>query len=196
MTTALEDLAMIGDGETVALVSREGSIEWLCLPRFNSAACCAALLGTGEHGYWAISPEGADQEERAALRLRHAGARDGPRPPTRARSGSPISCRSAIDNPTLIRIVEGLEGTVETAFQGRFRFDYGNMPPWITADNGCVIMHVGPDKLVLWGLEDANIDDGSVMRNFTVKKGDRHAFVLTYTAAHERRPIRPMPTRH
>ena len=135
MTTALEDLAMVGDGETVALVSREGSIEWLCLPRFNSAACCAALLGTGEHGYWAIRPKGPIRrsEQRYAsdtlVLETDISSDDGT---IRITDFMPIRDH----NPTLVRIVEGLEGKVETSFQGKFRFDYGNMPPWITADDG------------------------------------------------------------
>ncbi|NEL80971.1 MAG: glycoside hydrolase family 15 protein, partial [Xanthomonas perforans] len=58
MTVPLEDYVMVGDGETVALVSKHGSVDWLCLPRFDSPACCAALLGDERHGYWSLSPEG------------------------------------------------------------------------------------------------------------------------------------------
>ncbi len=192
MTTDLEDLAMIGDGETVALVSSAGSIEWLCLPRFNSAACCAALLGDAENGRWTIAP--SEPVERSVQRY----ASDtlvletdltSPGGTVRITDFMPIRDR----NPTLIRIVEGLEGTVEMSVEGRFRFDYGNMPPWITAEDAHVTMHVGPDKLVLWGLEDPAIDEGCVSGTFTAKKGDRRTFVLSYGAAHEEVPDPPDP---
>ena len=65
MTNRIEDYALIGDGRTAALVSREGSIDWLCLPRFDSNACCAALLGTSENGYWKLSPSGPHHATRA-----------------------------------------------------------------------------------------------------------------------------------
>ena len=190
MTTSLEDIAMIGDGETVALISRMGSIEWLCLPRFDSAACCAALLGTRENGHWTIAPEKpvthSTQRYDSDTLILH----------------TEMTCEEGtiriIDfmpvrdhNPTLIRIVEGVEGKVETAIDAMFRFDYGNMPPWITRDEDRIIMHVGPDKLVLWGMGEAARTDGSISSRLTVEEGSRHVFVLSYAAAHEDAPNPP-----
>ena len=154
MTTALEDLAMIGDGETVALVSRKGSVEWLCLPRFDSAACCAALLGNGEHGYWSIAPRGpiTGSEQRYAsdtlVLETDLSSEEGT---IRITDFMPIRD----DHPTLIRIVEGLEGTVEVSLHGQVPLRLRQYAAWITTENGRVTMHVGPDKLILWGLEDA-----------------------------------------
>jgi len=192
MTTSLEDLAIVGDGETVALVSRRGAIEWLCLPRFDSAACCAALLGDRRHGHWTIAPEGElrrgeQRYDSDTLILQTDLTSD--EGTIRITDFMPIRDR----NPTLIRILEGLEGTVETRFEAAFRFDYGNMPPWITADDGHITMHVGPDKLILCGLEDCAVEDGSVTRSFPVKKGDRHVFTLSYGAAHDDVPEAPDP---
>ncbi len=184
MTTPLEDLAMIGDGETVALVSRRGAIEWLCMPRFDSPACCAALLGDDSHGHWTIAPEGAltkteQRYQSGTLVLETDLTSD--KGTIRLTDFMPIRD----GNPALVRIVEGLSGTVPVCLTAAFRFDYGNMPPWITTDGGKVTMHVGPDKLILTGVEEPAIDDGTVTARITIEEGSRHAFILSYGAAHE-----------
>ncbi|MGN6550425.1 MAG: glycoside hydrolase family 15 protein [Pararhizobium sp.] len=184
MTTPLEDLALVADGETVALVSRQGAVEWFCLPRFDSPATCASLLGSEENGHWTIAPDGpvthSEQRYRSDTLVletemtSEAGT-------IRIIDHMPIRDR----DPTLVRIVEGVEGTVPVRFTAAFRFDYGNMPPWIVTEGERIVMHVGPDKLVLTGLKQAEIDEGTVHTLFTVKKGSSHAFVLTYGAAHD-----------
>lgn len=187
MSTPLEELAMIGDGETVALVSRRGTIEWLCLPRFDSPACCSALLGTDEHGYWSIAPE--TTIERAEHRYRtdtliletELTTADGT---IRLTDFMPIRC----GDPALVRIVTGIEGTVPTRLNASFRFDYGNMPPWVTEIDGGAVMHVGPDKLVLHGSDALQIASDAVTARFTVEAGSTHAFVLRYGAAHDPNP--------
>lgn len=183
MTTPLEDLAMIGDGETIALVSRHGSIEWLCMPRFDSPACCAALLGTEEHGHWTIAPAG---EIKAAEHRYQTDTLILETDLTTAEGTIRITDFMPIrdGNPTLIRIVGGLSGTVPTRFTAAFRCDYGNMPPWITVDDETLILHVGPDRFVLLGLVDAETKNGSVKAQFDVAEGSRHVFVLSYGAAH------------
>lgn len=130
VNTPLEEYAMLGDAETAALVSKSGSIDWLCLPRFDSPACCAALLGTREHGRWSIIPDG--EITRTEHRYRpdtliletditvSAGT-------IRLTDFMPIRNRY----PALIRIVTGLSGSVPTRLDACFRFDYGNMPPWV-----------------------------------------------------------------
>ena len=185
MTTPLEDFAMIGDGETVALVSRHGSIDWLCLPRFDSPACCAALLGTSEHGCWSIAPRGpiTRNEQRyqpdTMVLETDLSTDDGT---IRITDFMPVRNEK---NPLLVRRVNGLSGTVATRLEGNFRFDYGNMPPWITDRDGGATMHVGPDRLVLEGPSEFQIDGGSLSSRFTVNEGDEFDFVLTYSAAHE-----------
>ncbi len=173
---------MIGDGETVALVSKLGSIDWLCLPRFDSPGCCSAILGTGQHGYWSICPEGP---------LEQAGHRYQPNTmiletdltsadgTIRLTDFMPI--RSA--NPTVVRMVTGVSGSVPTRLQAAFRFDYGSMPPWVSMVEGGAVMQAGPDRLVLRGRR-FEVIDGSLMSRFVVEQGSRHVFVLAYGAAH------------
>lgn len=180
----LEDYAMIGDGETVALVSRGGSIDWLCLPRFDSPACCAALVGAAKHGCWSIAPDG--KIERAEHRYQKdtlvletdltsdAGT-------IRITDFMPIRSH----DPVIIRIVSGVCGNVPTSLHAAFRFDYGNMPPWVTKIAGGAVMHVGPDQIVLNGLADCQIEDNSIVLRFVVEQDSRHVFVLTYGKADE-----------
>ena len=122
---------MLGDTETAALVSRAGSIDWLCLPRFDSPACFAALLGTPEHGRWLLGPAGPARSTRQ-LRRELLRPRDRPRDRHRARSGSPTSCRIADGRADIVRSVEGLRGTVRMAHEWVVRFDYGKVRPWVS----------------------------------------------------------------
>ncbi|TPW29613.1 glycoside hydrolase family 15 protein [Pararhizobium mangrovi] len=190
MTTPLENLAMIGDGETVALISSAGSIEWLCLPRFDSAACCARLVGNTDHGHWTIGPEaeisGCEQryQDDTLILETDMHCADGA---IRVTDFMPVRDHC----PLIVRIVEGLDGTVPTVLTGKFRFDYGRMPPWITLGDKSATMHVGPDKLVLCGLGEVEHVDGTLTSRFEVKKGERHVFTLGYSAAHEEAPEPP-----
>jgi GH15 family glucan-1,4-alpha-glucosidase len=182
---------MIGDGETVALVSRGGSIDWLCLPRFDSPACCAALVGAVEHGRWSIAPDGEVehaehryQKDTLVLETDLTSAAG----EIRITDFMPIRSQ----DPIIIRMVTGLSGRVPTSLRATFRFDYGNMPPWITEISGGVVMQVGPDQVVLTGLTDFEIVDNSIVSCFTVDESSRHIFVLTYGKSHE--PL-PQPLR-
>ena len=185
MTTPLEEYSIIGDGETAALVSHTGSVDWLCLPRFDSPASCAAILGTTEHGRWSIAPEG--DVTNAAQRYRdHSliletdlSTADGS---IRLTDFMPIR----EGNPVLIRIVTGLSGNVPVIMDARFRFDYGRMPPWITVKDDVATMHVGPDRVTLRGPGGFEADGGNLTCRLDVAEGDRHTFVLEYSAAHER----------
>jgi len=179
VNTPLEEYAMIGDAETAALVSKTGSIDWLCLPRFDSPACCTALLGTPDHGHWSIAPDGDIVE--TAHRYRpdtliletdltvRAGT-------IRLTDFMPI--RSG--NPVVIRIVTGLEGSVPTRLDACFRFDYGNMPPWASKTEDGALLHVGPDEVLLQGTTALEIDNNALKAAFTVDEDSRHVFVLTY----------------
>jgi GH15 family glucan-1,4-alpha-glucosidase len=179
MTIPLEHFGMIGDGETAALVSRQGSIDWLCLPRFDSPACCSALLGGSEHGHWTIAPndpllnaEQRYQPDTMILEtdLTSAGGS------LRLTDFMPIRSQ----NPVLIRIVTGLSGRVPTRLTAALRFDYGNMPPWVTRSGDAAVMGVGPDRVVLRGSDPFEIAGSTVTSSFVVTKGSRRAFVLTY----------------
>ena len=171
MTTALEALGMIGDGETAALVSRAGSIEWMCLPRFDSPACCAALLGTEQHGYWSIAPrapiERSEQRYQTDTMILETVMRcaEGA---IRVTDLMPI--RSG--HPCVIRMVTGLAGSVTTRLNASFRFDYGKVAPWVTRSDDGIVMHVGPDKVLLSGEADFELQEGSATCEFRVDKDD------------------------
>lgn len=187
MTLPLEDLAMIGDGETVALVSRLGSIDWMCLPRFDSPACCAALLGTSQHGRWSIAPEdpieqGVHRYQRDTMILET----DLTSATGTIRLTDFMPMRDGA--PALVRIVTGVSGSVRARLDAAFRFDYGNMPPWTETTNGHAVMRVGPDKLVLHGPTEFTVEDYAVVSHFVVDTGSRHVFVLRYGASHEPEP--------
>ncbi len=185
MTTPIEDFCMIGDGETVALVSRFGSIDWLCLPRFDSPASCAALLGTKDHGHWSIAPDGdvteAVQRYQADTLILET---DLSTATGTIRLTDFMPIREG--DPILIRIVTGISGNVSTNLEAPFRFDYGIMPPWITRQDDGVTMHVGPDRITLQGPGSFEVDDSNVTCRFDVEEGSRHSFILGYSASHNR----------
>ena len=148
MASRIEDYALIGDLQTCALVSREGSIDWMCVPRFDSPACFAALLGTADHGRWRIAP--ADEIRSIERRYRDdtlilettfetAGGR------VRIVDFMPVRS-NAID---VVRIVEGLEGRVRMRMDFSIRFDYGSIVPWVRAIDGGIRAVAGPDAVYL-----------------------------------------------
>lgn len=179
MTVPIEHYGLIGDGETAALISNEGSIDWLCLPRFDSAACCCALLGTADHGHWTIAPEQALTQSRqryqpdTVVLETDLTTDDGT---IRLIDFMPIRC----GNPVLVRIVTGLDGQVPVRSNAALRFDYGNMSPWIIRQRDTAIMRVGPDEVVLRGSETFEIVESEISSRFLVTKGSQHFFILTY----------------
>jgi len=181
MSHPIEDYAIIGDGETIALVSRGGSIDWLCLPRFDSDACFAALLGDTKHGCWRIAPEGAVQE----TKRRYCGDTLVLETEFRTESGlvqildfMPIRTGK---NSALIRIVTGLEGEVALRSELLPRFDYGTVSPWYSdGADGSIIGRVGPDLVAIRAEVPMTRADDSVTARFTVKTGDRVAFTLQH----------------
>lgn len=184
MTTPLEDYAMIGDGETAALISRNGSIDWLCLPRFDSPACCAALLGDQSHGRWQIRPrkpvlETTQRYRPGTMVLETEMATAGGR--IRIVDFMPIRD----EKPVLARIVIGLAGTVEIQSDAALRFDYGKMPPWIFRQSDGFAMVVGPDKVLMHATCPLAIEDAAVVARVSLSEGERIAFTIAYGAAHE-----------
>ncbi|WP_172387517.1 glycoside hydrolase family 15 protein [Streptomyces sp. MNP-20] len=189
MQRPIEDYALIGDHQTAALVARTGSIDWLCLPRFDSAACFAALLGEDEHGHWRIAPQGADLCARRAYRpdsLVLDTEWDTPGGTVRVTDFMPQRDRA----PDLVRVVEGVEGEVTVRSTLRLRFDYGSVVPWMRRSDGHRVAVAGPDAVWLrtepdvrsWGRADATYAE------FTVRAGERVTFVLTWHPSHEPRP--------
>ncbi|UUU34892.1 glycoside hydrolase family 15 protein [Streptomyces sp. CA-210063] len=185
----IEDYALIGDHQTAALVSRHGSIDWLCLPRFDSAACFAALLGDEENGHWRMAPRGEGACTRRAYRRdslvldteweTDEGA-------VRVTDLMPQRDRA----PDIVRIVEGLRGRVTMRSTLRLRFDYGSVVPWMRRTDGHRVAVAGPDAV--WLRSEPRVRSWSENRatyaEFTVEPGERIAFVFTWHPSHEPRP--------
>ncbi|MFJ7127272.1 glycoside hydrolase family 15 protein [Streptomyces sp. NPDC098101] len=189
MTQHIDDYALIGDLQTAALVGRDGSVDWLCLPRFDSAACFAAVLGDEENGHWRIAPKGATTctsrryaEDSLVLETSWE---------TRTGTVKVIDFMPQRDAyPDVMRIVEGVSGSVEMSAVLRLRFDYGSIVPWMRRADGHRVAVAGPDAVWLrsephvktWGQQF------STCSSFTVAAGEKVAFVLTWHPSHEPRP--------
>jgi GH15 family glucan-1,4-alpha-glucosidase len=179
MTSRIEDYALIGDCKTAALVGRDGSIDWLCWPRFDSAACFAALLGTAEHGRWLIAPK----EPSLAVSRRY-------RPGTliletefQTESGSAtvVDFMALGDGAHLLRIVMGRTGRVDFQTELVARFNYGSTVPWVTRlDDGVINVVAGPEQLVLRTSIALYGEDLKTRGEFGVEAGESVAFVLSY----------------
>ncbi|MYV93185.1 glycoside hydrolase family 15 protein [Streptomyces sp. SID1034] len=191
-TQRIEDYALIGDLQTAALVGLDGSIDWLCLPRFDSAACFAAMLGDENNGHWRIAPAEAGHSGRCD---RRAYLDDSLVLETYWETSTGtvkvIDFMPQRDRaPDVTRIVEGVSGTVEMGSVLRLRFDYGHVVPWMRRSDGHRVAIAGPDSVWLrsepevktWG------QDMSTRSSFTVHEGEKVAFVLTWHPSHEPRP--------
>jgi GH15 family glucan-1,4-alpha-glucosidase len=183
----IEDYGLIGDLQTAALVSRHGAIDWLCFPRFDSGACFAALLGDAENGHWTLQPAG---EFRSASR-RYT---DDTLILETTFETSEGSAR-LIDfmppretTPDVVRIVEGIEGRVEMRMELALRFDYGSVVPWVRNLDGGLVGIAGPDAVILRTPVELEGRDFRTYASFTVSKGDRVPFVLTWFRSHEEPP--------
>ncbi|MFJ3583677.1 glycoside hydrolase family 15 protein [Streptomyces sp. NPDC090127] len=189
MTQRIDDYALIGDLQTAALVGRDGSIDWLCLPRFDSGACFAALLGDEENGHWRIAPKGAT----TCTTRGYAGDSLVLETYWETRGGTVkvidfMPQRDAA--PDVMRIVEGVSGSVEVESVLRLRFDYGSVVPWVRRSDGHRVAVAGPDSAWLrseppvktWGQQF------STCSSFTVDAGEKVAFVLTWHPSHHPRP--------
>ncbi|MGW3108664.1 glycoside hydrolase family 15 protein [Streptomyces sp. NPDC001100] len=194
MHPRIEDYALIGDEQTAALVGMDGSVDWLCLPRFDSAACFARLLGDEDNGHWRIAPKGADRCTRRAYRpdtLVLDTEWETDEGTVRVTDLMPQRHRA----PDVVRIVEGLSGKVTVRSTLRLRFDYGAVVPWVRRSDGHRVAVAGPDSVWLrsepevrtWG------EDFSTLSEFTVEAGEKVAFVLTWHPSHEPRPVRVDP---
>ena len=141
-TRRIEDYALIGDLQTAALVSRVGSIDWCCFPRFDSGACFAALLGDTHHGRWLLAPVGAPRSTRRyrhdTLILESIYETD----EGRVRAIDFMPPRGVA--PDIVRIVEGLDGEVRMRSELVIRFDYGNIVPWVRRVDHARVAIAGP----------------------------------------------------
>ena len=173
----IEDYGLIGDLQTAALVSRHGAIDWLCLPRFDSGAAFAALLGSSENGHWTIQPSGE---------LRATG---------RSYRGDTMVLESDLESesgavrlidfmpprkttPNVVRIVEGIRGRVEMTMELVVRFDYGAIVPWVRNVDGTLVAVAGPDAVALRTPIQLEGRDLRTFASFTIAEGQRVPFVL------------------
>ncbi len=185
----IEDYALLGDLQTAALVSRQGSVDWLCVPRFDSGSCFGALLGTPEHGRWLIAPTDGHATGTRAYREHTLVLESEWRTSTgRARVIDFMPPRES--RPVLVRIVVGLEGAVELRTEFVVRFDYGSIVPWVRRLDAETLLAVGgPDALLL--RTRVNLEPGGSMRHeatFTVAEGETIPFVLTGYPSSQRPP--------
>jgi GH15 family glucan-1,4-alpha-glucosidase len=188
LPSLIEDYALIGDCRTAALVAKNGSIDWLCLPRFDSAACLSALLGTNEHGRWLIAPtsppakttrryvegtlilETDFHNEQGSVRIT-----DFMPPQT-----------SASD---IMRVVHGLSGEVTLKSELVVRFDYGSILPWTQRKERGIRATAGPDSVQLYSDLRQEIEDDKVVCDFIIGEGQTVAFQLTWTQTHLPEPL-------
>ena len=181
MASRIEDYAVIGNCETLALVARDGSLDWLGLPRFDSAACFAALLGEPRHGRWLIAPVGADQ----CTTRRYRGATLILETDFETETGAVrlidfmVRREGAAD---VVRLVVGLRGKVSMRTELVVRFDYGSRMPWVSrVEDGRLQFTVGPDRLLLDTAVPLRGEDMRSVGEFTIDAGERVAFNLNWS---------------
>ena len=250
MPGMIEDYALIGDMRSAALISRDGSVDWLCVPRFDSPACFAALLGDDRHGHWSIAPaavaEAVDNVGDPPGPKTSPASRPGKSPSSKPLSGKPPSGRLPPSQPeparpgepqiigegievtrryrgdtliletdwhtptgdirvtdfmpprdgkppALVRIVEGLSGSVDVSCVFRIRFGYGQVTPWVRRVDSCLLAVAGPDSL--WLDTPVTLTGRSFAHEatFTVLAGERVPFVLAWVPSHESAPDRCDP---
>ncbi len=193
----IEDYALIGDMQTAALVCRDGTADWLCLPRFDSHAIFAGLLGTEEHGFWRLGPARAEGAEApAADRRRYRGDSlilesewDTPRGTVRVTDFMPPRDGA----PQLIRIVEGVSGRVPMRSELRMRFSYGRVTPWVHKVDNRTVAVAGPDSVWLDTEAETYGQNLTTYSDFTVAPGDRIAFTISWQPSHHEPPGVPEP---
>ncbi len=190
MALPIEDYGIIGDLHTAALVGRDGSIDWLCLPRFDSAACFAKLLGDEDHGSWKLAPKGS-----------HGATHRHYRGETLVLESEFVTDEGTVrvidcmpirqQHPEVVRLVEGVRGKVTMEMALTIRFGYGQIVPWVRRTDGTLNAIAGPDGLSLWTTAECHGRDFSTVAEFTVSEGQRVPFSLTWFPANEE-PPRPV----
>jgi GH15 family glucan-1,4-alpha-glucosidase len=190
--TQIEDYALLSDLQTAALVSREGSIDWACFPRFDSGACFAALVGGPEHGRWLLAP--TLRPRRLERRYRHD---------TLVLDTTFETDEGAVrvidfmpprgEAPDIVRIVEGLDGHVAMRSELVIRYDFGSIVPWVRRVDHTRFAIAGPDALSFRTPVEVRGEDMKTVSEFAVGEGDRVPFVLTWFPSHQKPPRRVDP---
>jgi GH15 family glucan-1,4-alpha-glucosidase len=185
----LEDYGLIGDLQAAALVGRNGAVDWLCLPRFDSASCCSALLGDERHGRWLLAPAG---EGRAGARRY--------RPGTLVLESDFETTEGAVrvidfmprrgqGPPRVMRIVEGLRGRVPMRMELSLRPDYASIVPWVEPASDGVVATAGPDAFRLTTALPLHVEDGTVTAEFVAVEGASERVTLTWHLSYEETPL-------
>ncbi len=187
MPSPIEDYAMIGDLRTAALVARDGSIDWLCLPAFDSPAVFAALLDTDRAGRWLLAPAAGG----SCSRRRYRGDSLVLETEWETCDGTVrvVDCMpTRTDATDLVRVVEGVSGRVAMRSELRMRFDYGRIVPWVRTQDGLLAGVAGPHAVWLRSPVPLGSEDSVASVEFVVSSGDRVEFVLTHAPSWHPRP--------
>ncbi len=183
MPSRIEDYALIGDCQTAALVGKDGSLDWLCFPRFDSPACFAALLGTRDNGRWQIGPAAEGYSVRRAYR-------DGTLvlDTTFTTDDGEVVLTDCMlpfgDGTEVLRVVEGKRGRVALRMDLVIRFDYGSIVPWVRSEPGGLLAIAGPDTLHLHTPVPLRGENLATVAEFSVAAGERVPFLLTWHPSH------------
>lgn len=194
MSPPIEDYALLRDTHTAALVNNEGSIDWLCLPRFDSAACFAALFGNEEDGRWQIAPYGQVR----ATRRRYRGDTLVLETDFDTAEGSIrlVDFMPPRDTaPDVVRLVEGVRGRVRMRMDLRVRFDYGRIRPLLHHIDGAHAVIAGPDSVWLRTPIEMRHEGSAVQADFVVTAGELLPFVLTWHPSEQAAPAPIDPLR-
>jgi len=183
MPLRIEDYALIGDCQTAALVGKDGSIDWLCVPRFDSAACFSALLGTPEHGRWLLAP----MAEVRSVRRKYRDDTLVLETEFETDEGTVV----VIDfmpfrdrDPNLVRIVEGRTGKVRMRMELIIRFDYGSVLPWVRRNDCGISAIAGPDAVTILSPVRLHGEDLTTVAEFEVSPQERIPFSLSWHPSH------------
>ena len=188
MPGRIEDYAMVGDLQTAALVGSDGSVDWLCFPRFDSPACFATLLGDDANGRWRIVPTSGGRCTRRHYRGHTVVLETEWETPTGAIKV--VDCMPPRGlTPHLVRVVEGVRGKVSVTSELRIRFDYGHVAPWVTIEGREVRAVAGPDALWLRASSPYEELGGEILSRFTVSQGERVPSVLTWSPSYAEGPL-------
>ncbi len=193
----IEDYGLIGDTHTAGLVGRDGSIDWLCLPRFDSPSCFAKLLGDETNGYWRIAPH-PDITEVKALRRRYREDTLVLETEFETESGVVrlVDCMPVREyHPQVVRLVEGVSGSVPMRMDLVLRCDYGSVVPWVRKAGRLLAAVAGPDALSIWSSVETRGENMTTVAEFTVREGETETFDLAWYASHEEAP-RPSNARY